>query len=108
MVGRVAGIINEMESKQLGTRHARFGWRLVEKMSASLDPSAKNRLATYLDEVAFAHLIDHELAHIPLNAETHQNGESYGLCNGKDARSLFFATIDEVISPRLSQLGLAA
>ncbi len=26
MVGRVAGIINEMESKQLGTRHARFGW----------------------------------------------------------------------------------
>jgi hypothetical protein len=103
--GPLRDLLTTIWSDEIG--HARFGWRLVAKMSRALDEEAKRRLSQYL-AVAFDHLIDHELAHLPVTAEVRENGEAYGLCNGQDARALFFATLNEVIAPRLTALGLAA
>jgi len=87
--------------------HARFGWRLLSEVAPSLDPATRERLGDYL-EVAFAHLVDHELAHLPLSSRPPPEGASYGLCNGADARKLFFDTVATVIVPSLEAHGIPA
>jgi len=102
--GDLRDLLTEIWSDEIG--HARFGWRVAEKLIAKQDEATRARLASYLDEIAFHHLIDHELAHLPTTAKTPTGGEAYGLCNGQEARTLFYATLEEVIHPRLTALGL--
>ena len=85
--------------------HSRFGWRLVERHAPDLDRAARARLGAYL-RVAFRHLEQHELSHLPVS--TGEERAELGLCDGRTARALFFATVTEVIVPRLESLGLPA
>jgi hypothetical protein len=82
--------------------HARFGWRLLEKLGPTLTTDERDAIHAYLP-IAFAHLEAHELAHLPARTGP-VGGESLGLCSGLDARVLLRETIDEVIAPRIQML----
>ena len=59
-------------------------------------------------ETSKEHLETHELAHLPIEAQPPKEGVQLGLCSGLDARALFYATIEQVIVPGLTQHGLNA
>jgi hypothetical protein len=103
--GELRELLTEIWADEVG--HARFGWRLVEKLAPSLDDAARARLGEYL-AVAFAHLEEHELAHLPLSSNPPPEGVQLGLCSGPDARVLFYDTIEQVIVPGLEKHGLPA
>jgi hypothetical protein len=87
--------------------HARFGWRIVERVVPELDAAARARLESYL-RVAFAHVESHELAHLPDHGPPPREGVALGLCDGGDARTLFYDTIETVVVERLEAIGLGA
>lgn len=101
--GELCELLTTIWSDEVG--HARFGWRLLSQLA--LDAAIRERLADYL-ELAFAHLVEHELAHLPLASSPPPEGVVYGLCNGRDARRLFFDTVEQVIVPRLEAHGIGA
>ncbi|NUN15773.1 MAG: ferritin-like domain-containing protein [Myxococcales bacterium] len=88
-------------------QHARFGWGLLREVSSSLDKDVKNRLSDYL-VVAFAHLREHELKHLPIDHIPSSAASEVGVCDGRDARTLFFDTVHQVIIPGLEKHGFAA
>lgn len=88
-------------------QHARFGWECLRVLAPSLDAGLKARLSNYLVQ-AFRHLREHELRHLPLGPRPTEAAESVGVCEGQEARDLFFATLDEVIIPGLEAHGFAA
>jgi len=99
----------ETELRELLTRiwadeigHARFGWRLLERMAPQLTDEERAAVRAYLP-TAFAHLEAHEHAHLPERGAP-AGGECLGLCSGLDARVLLRETIDEVIAPRIQTL----
>ena len=71
------------------------------------DEALTERLSQYL-LVAFEHLETHELAHLPADVDPPESGKALGLCRGLDARQLFYAAIERIIVPGLSQHGLKA
>ena len=87
--------------------HANFGWRLLGKLLEKGDANMRDRINPYL-QLAFAHLESHELAHLPVGAQPPAEGVQLGLCSGVDARELFYATIEQIIIPGLTEHGLAA
>jgi hypothetical protein len=87
--------------------HARFGWRTLDALAPGLDEHARARLAQYL-RVAFAHLVEHELRHLPAHVRAPALGTHYGLCDGAQARALFRQVVREAIVPGLEARGLAA
>lgn len=102
--GPLRALLTRIWADEIG--HARFGWRLVPELLTRLSIAERDRLGAYLG-VAFAHLERHELAHLSL-ARPPPDGAALGLCSGVDARALFYATVHEVIVPRLDTLGLGA
>ncbi len=88
-------------------QHARFGWRLLEELDPRIDRRMRARLGEYL-VVAFAHLLEHELRHIPARPAPSAAAEAVGVCDGRAARQLLFATIEDVIVPGLGAHGLPA
>ncbi len=103
--GPLRELLTGIWSDEVG--HARFGWRLVQTLVPTLDAEAKARLTKYL-AVAFEHLERHELAHLPLDSKPPAEGAELGLCDGGDARLLFFETIRDVIIPGFEAVGLDA
>ncbi len=103
--GELRELLTRIYADEVG--HARFGWRVLEGLSADLDDEIRGRLGLYL-RVAFAHLEEHELAHLPASVVAPEGGEALGLCSGADARALFFDTVTEVIVPGLARHGLPA
>lgn len=104
--GEVHSLLTRIYSDEVG--HARFGWRIVGNAAPRLDAAALARLGAYL-AVAFAHLEAHEISHLPLIPGPLPAGaETLGVCDGKEARELFYATVTEVIVPRLESFGLPA
>lgn len=103
--GALRDLLSQIWADEIG--HARFGWAIVNEEVPKLSPKAKERLADYLC-VAFAHVEEHELAHLPTSSTPPPEGAALGLCRGADARVLFLDTITEVIIPRLEALGLHA
>jgi len=103
--GALRDLLTRIYADEVG--HARFGWRVVTEQAPSLDGAARERLGDYL-EVAFAHVEAHELAHLPIAPALPEGAEALGLCDGAEARGLFYATVEEVIVPRLEALGLPA
>jgi hypothetical protein len=102
--GRLRQVLTRIWSDEVG--HARFGWRIVNARVPGLSGEARERLGAYLG-VAFAHVEEHELHHIPLLKQP-TDGELLGLCDGQDARSLFYETVESVIIPGLESVGLPA
>ncbi len=102
--GPLRGLLTRIWADEIG--HARFGWRLVSGLLPRLAIAERERLSAYL-AVAFRHLERHELAHLSL-VRPPPEGAALGLCSGVDARALFYATVHEVIVPRLDALGLGA
>jgi len=88
-------------------QHARTGWRLLADLAPTFDAPLRERLADWL-VVAFAHLQDHELAHLPPRPSPSAAAEALGVCDGHAARALFFATVEQIIVPGLQAHGLAA
>ncbi|MDI1480129.1 ferritin-like domain-containing protein [Polyangium sp. y55x31] len=103
--GELRELLTRILADEVG--HARFGWRFLGSVVPALDAAARARLATYL-RVAFASLEQHELSRIPARTTFPPGAASYGLCDGAAARGLFYATVHEVIVPRLEQHGLPA
>ncbi len=88
-------------------QHARSGWRLLEDCARRLGPVLRERLNDYL-VLAFAHLVEHELRHLPARPAPSPAAEAIGVCDGPGARQLFFATVEQVIVPGLRAHGLDA
>jgi hypothetical protein len=103
--GELHELLTRIWSDEVG--HARFGWRIVHREVPKLGPEAKARLESYL-RIAFGHVEEHELAHLPVASQPPAEGVALGLCSGPDARVLFYETIEEVIIPQLQALGLDA
>jgi hypothetical protein len=103
--GELRDLLTGIYADEVG--HSRFGWRTLARVAPSLDADTKERLGDYL-EVAFDHLVEHELAHLPLSSRPPAEGVAYGLCSGRDARELFLATIEQVIVPGLELHGIPA
>ncbi len=98
--GSLRALLTRIWADEIG--HARFGWRLLERLAPSLTTTEREAIRAYLP-IAFAHLEAHELAHIPARGAP-TGGEAFGLCSGVDARVLLRETIDEVIAPRIQFL----
>ena len=81
--------------------HARFGWRLLERVAAELDAEERAAIERYLP-TAFAHLRAHELSHLP-DCAAPPEGAALGLCSGRAARALFAETVASVIRPGLQR-----
>lgn len=103
--GPLRDLLERILADEIG--HARFGWKLVSEEVPRLDRAARERLSRYL-AVAFAELERHELAHIAPGRRPSAESALLGLCEGPASRRLFQSTVDEVIVPRLTELGLAA
>ena len=98
--GELRDLLTRIWADEIG--HARFGWRLLERLAPMLSDAERRAIHDYLP-TAFAHLEAHELAHIPARRGP-AGGEPLGLCSGLDARALLRETIDEVIAPRIQML----
>lgn len=103
--GELRDLLTRIWADEVG--HARFGWRLLARLAPTLDQPTKDRLGDYL-ALAFAHLVAHELDHLPLGSCPPPEGVEYGLCDGGNARRLFIDTVEEVIVPGLDAHGLPA
>ena len=103
--GELKELLTTIYAEECG--HANYGWRLLPKLLAMGDDTLVDRLSEYL-LVAFEHLERHELAHLPADVVPPAEGKVLGLCNGLDARKLFYAAIEQIIVPGLCQHGLNA
>lgn len=103
--GELRELLTRIWADEIG--HARFGWTLLSLHAPQLTRDERARLASYLP-VALRHLERHELAHLPDRGDHGAGSSELGLCSGRDARVLFYATIERVILPRLEALGLPA
>ena len=101
----LARLLTRIVADEIG--HARAGWRLLEQLAPRLRPALRARLDDYL-VLAFAHLVEHELAHLPARPSPSSAAEALGVCDGHGARRLFFATIEQIIVPGLQAHGLDA
>jgi len=103
--GDVKRILSQILADEIG--HARFGWGWVGEALPTLGATEKAALSRYLS-IAFAHVEAHELTHLPDTGAPPPGAEAVGVCSGREARSLFYETIEEVVVPRLSAFGLDA
>jgi hypothetical protein len=101
--GPLRALLTRIWSDEIG--HARFGWRILKDRVPGLRSDERARLGAYLG-VALAHLERHELAHLHVESSPPPEGAALGLCDGKEARKLYYETVDEVIVPRLRTLGV--
>ena len=88
-------------------QHARFGWRILDEVAPGLSAETRGRLSDYLIG-AFRHLAEHELHYLPIDNVPSDEAGAYGVCDGRDARRLFFDTVEKVIVPRLQEHGFKA
>jgi hypothetical protein len=103
--GPLRDLLTSIYADEVG--HARFGWRLAGRLAKELTAEGLVRTHAYLS-VAFAHLERHELSHLNPDAAPPARGADLGLCNGMDARVLFYDTVTKVIIPGLEALGFQA
>ncbi len=101
--GPLRELLTSIWADEIG--HARFGWTTLAREVPLLTEAERAALSAYVP-VALEHLVEHELAHLPIESNPPPEGAGLGLCSGSKARTLFFSTLDEVIVPRLRELGL--
>lgn len=95
--GELRELLTEIWSDEIG--HARFGWRLLERLAHTADAEERAAVERYLP-LAFRHVEAHERTFIP-DLEAPPGGAVLGLCSGRQARGLVEETIAEVIRPGL-------
>jgi hypothetical protein len=103
--GPLRELLTRIWADEIG--HARFGWKLLAEILPDLRERDRRAVDAYLP-VALRHLEQHELAHIAAHSCPPPEGAALGLCNGADARALFYATVERTIVPELTNLGLDA
>jgi rubrerythrin len=103
--GPLRDLLESILADEIG--HARFGWRLLHEIAPRLSPRERARVDRYL-ALAFAGLEQHQLAHISDASSPGGLAAELGVCDGRDMRALFYRTAEEVIVPRLEDLGFAA
>lgn len=103
--GTLRELLTKIWSDEIG--HARFGWTFLARELWTLTDDERAAVDRYLP-FAFAALEAHELGHIPAATSWPAEAAAYGLCDGADARTLFFETVTDVIVPQLAALGLQA
>lgn len=103
--GELRDLLTRIWADEVG--HSRFGWRLLAELVPTLDADARAGLDAYLG-IALAHLVDHELRHLPVLGTPPEGATAVGVCDGAAARRLFFATVESAIIPGLARVGLAA
>jgi hypothetical protein len=103
--GDVRRVLSRILADEIG--HARFGWSFLAEVAPDLDERARRRLSRYL-AVAFAHVEAHELTHLPDTGAPPAGAEALGVCSGREARGIFYETIEDIVIPRLEAHGLAA
>lgn len=103
--GELRELLTRIWADEVG--HSRFGWRLLGELVPTMGARERAGLDAYL-EVALAHLVDHELRHLPDLGVPPEGANTVGVCDGGAARRLFFATVESAIVPGLARLGLAA
>ena len=101
--GPLHDLLRGIWSDEVG--HARVGWRFLHMQVAQLDDDGRKALGRYA-EVAIAHLVEHETAHLPVDHEPPVGGDDLGLCSGRSARELVARTVAEVIVPSLAAAGI--
>lgn len=87
--------------------HARFGWSLLDQLAPRLGPQRRARLSAWLP-LAFGHLEQHELRELAPGPAPSRAASDVGICDGDQARALFFDTVRDVVIPGLERRGLAA
>jgi hypothetical protein len=97
--------LKEILGEEVG--HARFGWRLLDELKPRIDEPMRDRLSDYL-VTALQHLEEHELAHLPPMAAPSRAAAAVGVCDGNQARRLFFETVETVIIPGLEKRNFRA
>lgn len=107
----------ELEGSELGVvlssiladevAHARFGWRLLGLVAPRLDDAARERTSRYLVD-ALRHQIAWEVPKLPVNLGLRAELARAGVCDGREAQAIFFATLQEVVVPQLQAAGLQA
>jgi hypothetical protein len=97
--GPLCDLLTSIYADEVG--HARFGWRLLERVAGTLTATERLAVERYLP-VALSQLEHHELAHLP-DVDAPPCGEQLGLCSGRDARQLFYDTVETVIIPGLQR-----
>ncbi len=101
--GPLRDVLGSILADEVG--HARLGWRWLAAHAERLaEPALRARLGDWL-AVAFAHVEAHELANLRPGATP---DPAFGVCDGADARGLFYDTVEQVIVPRLTAHGLPA
>jgi hypothetical protein len=103
--GPLRELLTRIWSDEVG--HARFGWTWLDRTLPKLSAAELTAIERYLP-YAFGHLEAHELSHLPVESEPPEAGKAFGLCSGKDARTLFVETVEQVIVPELEKRGLRA
>ncbi len=100
--GALRRLLTRIWADEIG--HARFGWRLLSAHEPTLTAAERVGISRYL-RVAWEHLDEHELTHLPDSSEFagDDSAAELGLCDGREARSLFFRVRDHVLRPRLQQ-----
>ncbi len=88
-------------------QHARLGWTVLGLLAPRLDDEARVRLSDYLVD-ALLHQLEYEIPKLPVNIGLRAEVGLAGVCDGSQARALFFDTIETVIVPKLCEAGLDA
>lgn len=99
--GPLRDLLTRIWADEIG--HARFGWTTLERELPKLIDAEREAFLAYLP-VALEHLVQHELAHLPLASRPPAEGAALGLCSGEKARALFFSTVETVIRPGLRRI----
>lgn len=102
--GPLRDLLTRIWADEIG--HSRFGWTYLATAWPALTDDERAAVDAYLP-LALGHLEAHELAHIPANRWPPE-GAAYGLCDGADARDLFYGCVTDVIVPQLEAHGLGA
>jgi len=92
--------------------HARVGWAFVQELVPRLGEDELARTNRYL-RTAFAYFERKEMeampdVPIPPDEGVRRDGLALGVCENREARALFHATVADVILPGLDSAGLAA
>ncbi|MCB9737818.1 MAG: ferritin-like domain-containing protein [Deltaproteobacteria bacterium] len=87
--------------------HARFGWALLDQLTPRIGPARAARLDAWL-RLAFGHVEAHELRELAAGPSPSRAATDVGVCDGDQARRLFYDTVRDVIVPGLERRGLRA
>lgn len=104
----IAEVLKQLTADEV--QHGKIGWTVLAYAWPRLDADARSRTADYLP-VALAHIERCMLNAMPLTEVPEPimaDAEALGVTSGAKARTLFYATTEEVIVPRLTDLGLPA